>query len=140
MTVKQDYFLDDVLKGNYSDYDELFAFINHKMYLGLADSDVQNNDFGCSSFLARTPEGDYIAGRNYDYSDELVLYTNPDNGFASISMTELRAMDVLESISQSGEGYPTQWSAVYNLNQYSMDIALDRNYDKVYHFTAEDFK
>ena len=49
-------------------------------------------------------------------------------------------MDVLESVSQSGKEYPTQWSAVYNLNQYSMDITIDRDYDKVYHFTPEDFK
>ncbi len=54
--------------------------------------------------------------------------------------TSEQAMDVLESVSQSGKEYPTQWSAVYNLNQYSVDITIDRDYDKVYHFTPEDFK
>ena len=51
-----------------------------------------------------------------------------------------QTMDVLASISQAAGSYPTQWSAVYNLNQYSLDLTIDRNYDKVYHFTAEDFR
>jgi hypothetical protein len=51
-----------------------------------------------------------------------------------------QAMNVLKSVSQTGTGYPTQWSSVYNLNQFSMDTAIDRQYGKVYHFTAEDFQ
>lgn len=207
ITIKQDYFLDDVLEADISDYNELIRFINHKMY------------FGCSSFLARTPEGKYIAGRNYDYPEtgELVFYTNPSDGFASISMTEFGALgfndlsdttpdslfgksimlmalyctmdgvnekgvmvsilqltpgaahprtekpdiglfvairlilDRAESVDHAiemlekydiyeGSEYPTQWSAVYQLNDFSMDITIDRHYDKVYHFTADDFR
>ena len=66
------------------------------MYLGLANIEFEDNDFGCSSFLAKTQEGDYLAGRNYDFSEseELVFYTNPSDGFASIGMTELRAMGI----------------------------------------------
>ena len=99
ITIKQDYFLDDVLEATISDGNELDAFINQKMYLGLADSAAPEKDFGCSSFLARTPDGDYIAGRNYDFtsSEELVFYTNPSDGFASIGMTELRAMGIGEN-------------------------------------------
>ena len=54
--------------------------------------------------------------------------------------TPEQAMNVLASISQSSGNYPTQWSAVYNLNPYSVDVTIDRQYDKVYHFAPEDFK
>ena len=98
ITIKQDYFLDDVLEAQLSDPNDLYGFINQKMYFGLANSVTQDKDFGCSSFLTRTPDGDFIAGRNYDYSesDELVFYTNPSDGFASIGMTELRALEIGE--------------------------------------------
>ena len=245
------------------------------MFFGLADGMTQDKDFGCASFLAKSPDGEYLAGRNYDYSDSdaLIFYTNPANGYASIGMTEQRAlgigepfgiapdsligkaamltvpyitmdgvnekgvmvsilqltlggihqdtgkpsidiwvairlildradstdravvvewkgnemrvvrdqaavtnfqlghtndkslysgkcprfdtisewltnhsattpeqaMDVLQSTSQSGGSYPTQWLAVYHLRQFSVDVTIDRHYDKVYHFTAEDF-
>lgn len=54
--------------------------------------------------------------------------------------TSEQAMDVLNSISQSGGRYPTQWSSVYHLNDFSMDITVDRHYDKVYYFSPSDFK
>lgn len=53
------------------------------------------------------------------------------------SSDEIQMNDL--SISQPEGGYPTQWSSVYYLNDFSMDITIDRNYDKVYRFTAEDF-
>lgn len=302
ISIKQDYYFDEVLNANISKPEDLADFINHKTFFGLTDSLVENVDFGCSSFLAQTPDGDFIAGRNYDYAEagELALYTNPSDGFASIGMTEFgalglngelgiepdsllgktvmmfapyatmdgvnekgvmvsilqltpgathprtekpdititvairlildraesvdhaiellqqydvhgegeyahhlfisdssgnaavvewpgsqmkvvkdqpavtnfflsnrskvfycgscdrydkivdwlshhstttseQAMDVLKSVSQSGGEYPTQWSAVYNLNDFCMDVTIDRNYDKVYHFTTKDF-
>lgn len=304
ITVKQDYHLDKLLNANISTYEELDQFITDNMFLGLSASETGEINFGCSSFLAKTPDGNTIAGRNYDFAHtgELVLYTHPSDGYASIGMTELRlmgvsdktgitpdsflgkasmlaapyfttdgvnekgltasllqltpgvtdiqtdkpdivygmtvrllldradsvehalelleqydvhdpgpyqhhlfiadssgsavvvewkdnkmkvvqdqptvtnfwlcttddkslyrhrcprfdkmtewfdshatttpeqAMDLLEAISQEGGGYPTQWSSVYDLNHFAMDIATNRHYDKVYRLTAEDFK
>ena len=53
------------------------------------------------------------------------------------SSDEIQMNDL--SISQPEGGYPTQWPSVYYLNDFSMDITIDRNYDKGYRFTAEDF-
>ncbi len=46
-------------------------------------------DFACSSFNTRSPDGDVIFGRNFDYKDSLcmVVWTAPENGFRSLTVT-----------------------------------------------------
>lgn len=43
---------------------------------------------GCSTFNARTPEGQIIMGRNFDYklSKCLVVWTHPENGYKSMAV------------------------------------------------------
>lgn len=41
---------------------------------------------------------------------------------------ENKAMNILNSVSQS----ITMWSAVYNMNSYSLNICIDKNYNKVF--------
>ena len=48
------------------------------------------HDGGCSTFNAKTPDGKYILGRNFDYKDApcIVLWTNPENGYKSMSIVD----------------------------------------------------
>lgn len=48
-------------------------------------------DFGCSLFAAFGGEGDKLYGRNFDweYSPALLLYTDPPEGYKSVSMVDL---------------------------------------------------
>lgn len=45
----------------------------------------------CASFTARTPEGDAIFARNFDWNNRpsLLLFTDPPGGYASVSMVDL---------------------------------------------------
>lgn len=45
----------------------------------------------CSCFAARTPDGDRIFGRNFDWMHRptLVLFTHPDDAYDSVSIVDL---------------------------------------------------
>lgn len=85
-----DYGFDDFLQTGASTDGELVGFIAQKLLKGLP-MDFDLPDLGCSTFAARTPEGDAIFGRNFDmyYSPALFVRTAPDDGYKSISMVNL---------------------------------------------------
>ncbi len=91
MTIYGDYGLDKLVEqGGASTDQELVEFnINH-LLKGLP---VEFNipDFGCSTFQAVTPEGDWLMGRNYDldYAPGMLVATNPENGYRSISVANI---------------------------------------------------
>ena len=45
----------------------------------------------CTTFSARTPEGDVLMGRNFDWEPHpaLLLFTHPPGGYASVSMVDM---------------------------------------------------
>jgi hypothetical protein len=53
--------------------------------------EVISMDFGCSLFAAMGNESNRLYGRNFDwqYSPALLLYTDPPDGYASVSMVNL---------------------------------------------------
>lgn len=51
-------------------------------------------------------------------------------------LTEAEAM----SVAAAAKRYDTQWSCVYNLDEFTLDICLDRDYDTKYSFKREDFE
>ena len=55
--------------------------------------------------------------------------------------TAADAMKLLEAVKQEYPQYGifTEWSVVYSLTDFSVDYAVNMNYDKVYHLTPEDF-
>lgn len=56
---------------------------------------------------------------------------------AADSFTAEEAMDILELAKQENL---TEWSCVYDLDDFSVDICLDVNYDNVYSFKGSDFE
>lgn len=48
-------------------------------------------DFACAVFTAQTPQGEALLGRNFDWEHRptMLLYTDPPDGFASVSMVDL---------------------------------------------------
>lgn len=90
---------------------------------------VENNV--CTNFwLSKVPADSQYAGR-CDRFDTLTqrLADQPVN-------TPESSMDNLKAASVSW----TQWSCVYHLSDFSMDISLDTDYSKVYHLTPDDFR
>ena len=69
---------------------------------------------------------------------------SPDERFATIeqslgkgTVTEKDAMAVLENVKNNRM---TEWSCVYNLDNFTISICLDSDYSKVYTFKASDLK
>lgn len=91
MEYKGDYGFDDFLSsGGVSNDDELLNFLMDRLLKGLPISfDLPN--LGCSTFAAKTPEGDALFGRNFDmyHSPALFVRTAPKDGYKSISMVNL---------------------------------------------------
>lgn len=55
-------------------------------------------------------------------------------------LTEDEAMTVTSDVSKDNTGFSTEWSCVYNLDEFTFDICLDRNYNTKYSFSREDFR
>lgn len=66
-----------------------------------------------------------------------MIYTHPENGYASYAIADLdvitaeQARDLLNDVSK---GTFTEWSAVYNLSDFSVDLYVDRHYEHPYHY------
>ena len=90
MAYKGDYGLEAFLQEGAASDGELVTFISRQLLKGLPLT-FDLPDLGCSTFLAQTPQGEYIFGRNFDNYDTpvLLLTTKPKNGYASISVVNL---------------------------------------------------
>lgn len=74
----------------HSDYD-----LDKLLHISTLDSASTNHDTDfqimCSTFYAKTEEGNYITGRNFDYDQAapIILVNDPKDGYDSISVTNL---------------------------------------------------
>ena len=86
MNYQQDYHLDKALDAGIKNENELLKFICDDMFFGYQiEGNLQK--YGCSAFLTPTPDGKYLAGRNFGLggSDTLCLYTHPQGGYAAVA-------------------------------------------------------
>ena len=91
MDYEGDYGIDEFLEqGGASNDAELIEFVVQHLMKGLPIT-IELPDLACSTFNATTPEGEAIFGRNFDlsYSPSMLVRTDPDDGYASISMVNL---------------------------------------------------
>ena len=102
MTYHADYGLDEFLEQGAATDDELVSFVTKKILKGV--SFEVNPDGACSTFIATTPEGDDLFGRNFDYvpSIGLIVRTTPKNGYESLSVVNLNHLGL------SQENMPTK--------------------------------
>ena len=78
MEYNSDYHLDDVVKQGVSSDEELTSllsgYISHGFYRWESHGDVSP---GCSTLAAKTPEGNALWGRNFDWRHSCLLYQSP---------------------------------------------------------------
>lgn len=77
----------------YSDYGFDKYLKGEKAYPVIWTSIITHKDHGgCTCFASMGKKHDPLYGRNFDYynSIPLILYTKPDNGYASISMVDIQ--------------------------------------------------
>ncbi len=98
ITYKQNYHLDKLIQADIDDEKKLYDFLSEEFFFGYPISSGNMDKYACSSFIAKASDGGYLAGRNFDYpgTEELLVYTDPDDGYASYSMTDLNVLGVGE--------------------------------------------
>ncbi len=98
MTISGDYYFDEFLEqGGATSDQELISFVTEKITKGLIPMTIEESEIACSSFTARTEDGDYLLGRNYDFdqTNTAIVHTNPGNGkHASISTIDLQFIGI----------------------------------------------
>lgn len=98
MTVKGDFYLDEfVEQGGVKSDSELIDFITAKITKGLIDMGISDPEIACSSFTAKTKDGDFLFGRNYDFSktNTCILFTEKNEGrHATISTVDLQFLGI----------------------------------------------
>lgn len=94
MHVKGDFYLDDfVAQGGVKSDSELIDFITNKITKGFLKLNITDPEIACSSFTAKTEDGDALFGRNYDFSktNTCIVFTEANAGrHATISTTDLQ--------------------------------------------------
>ena len=90
MEYQGDYGFDEFLESGAENDQELVSFVTKRLLKGLP-MEFSIPDLGCSTFSAQTEEGEQLFGRNFDlsYSPALVVKTQPDQGYRSLSTVNL---------------------------------------------------
>lgn len=93
LNVKGGFYLEDfVAQGGVSNDTELISFVVDHITKGVIPVSIKNPEIGCSSFTARTPDGDVLFGRNYDMrkTNTCIVRTEAAPGrHASVSTVDL---------------------------------------------------
>lgn len=140
LTYQQDYHLDKALKANIVTEDDFMKFASDTFFFGYPVE--ANPDYvACSTFLTQNEDGQYLAGRNFDYSetDLLTIYTHPDKGYASIGMVPLGSFNIgitggIETMSNLAKFLmlASPYMCVDGINEKGLMVAvLDLNPQKI---------
>ncbi len=87
LVYRNGYGLERVLQKGVRSIGGLLGFV-------LREMGRQKRSFACSSFNGRTPNGQFVMGRNFDYMDAplLVVWTSPEKGYKSVAVANATFM------------------------------------------------
>ena len=90
MTYYGDYGFDDFLKIGATNDKDIEEYVTKRLLKGIPIK-FNVTESGCTAFVARNENNNVIFARNFDfdYAPSLQLYTNPKNGYASVSTVNL---------------------------------------------------
>ncbi len=90
MTYYGDYGFDGFLKTGATSDSDIENYVTKRLLKGLP-LDLGVTGDGCTAFVAHNADGDVIYGRNFDfeYTPSLQVFTDPDDGYASVSTVNL---------------------------------------------------
>jgi len=91
----EDYKLDELVCKNVTSNEGLIGFILGNLCDRIPSGNIAlNYGAGCSAFAATNPSGDYLMGRNFDYSHgnepiaAAIVQTSPKDGLKSVCMVD----------------------------------------------------
>lgn len=95
MEYKADYGLDKLLLTGAADNQDIVDFVSRQLFYGFP-LEVAPPELECSSFVAVTPEGERLFGRNYDLGEQPVIFirTAPADGYKSVSISDLSHLGI----------------------------------------------
>lgn len=90
MVYKNNYGLDALLEKGCGSIMDAVMFLQKEVNFPALEPDPAHSGFACSTFNAKTPNGQYIFGRNFDYKEApcLVCWTAPENGYRSMAVVD----------------------------------------------------
>lgn len=97
LTYHGDYELNKYLETGVKDRNELNRFLNENLARGIGKYLYGN--YSCSSFFAKTPEGDFLLARNLDTEQAIpcVVKTDSETGYKGIGVANLMVAGWTES-------------------------------------------
>ena len=86
---------DDMLAANISSDDDLFAWVSRAEFYNLPIN-MDINRYGCASFSAKSPDGNVLFGRNFDYgeTDTLIVHSKPTDGYSFYGVADLYVIGI----------------------------------------------
>lgn len=87
-----DYWFDRFLEqGGASSDSEVVHFLSRQMGLGKSQPIFQTNGFGCSTLAVKSPEGEALFGRNFDWEncEAMIVKSAPADAYGSISTVNM---------------------------------------------------
>lgn len=89
LVYENDYGLDELLEKGVGNIMDAVLFLQKKVRTAIMPNPAHGG-FACSTFNARTPEGKYLLGRNFDYKKApcTVCWTSPEKGYKSVSIID----------------------------------------------------
>lgn len=119
-----DYALDQYLYVGADSWEDVLKFLNENLGRGTGQYIYGQNQ--CSSFFAKTPEGDYILARNLDTQTAIpgIIEANTNNGHKTIGIVNLALggwdeNNIISKLSVIGSPYYT----LDGINEYGLAIA-----------------
>ena len=87
---KNSYGLDALLEKGCSSIMDAVLFLQKEVKFPSLVPNPEHSGFACSTFNAKTPEGQYIFGRNFDYKEApcMVCWTAPEKGYRSLAVID----------------------------------------------------
>lgn len=87
-----DYGFDEYLEqGGAASDSKVMNFLVRNLLSEASDMEYKGSVFGCSTISVKSPVGESLFGRNFDWNrcEALVVSANPDDGYASISTVNM---------------------------------------------------
>jgi hypothetical protein len=86
--------------------------------------------WACTTFAASSPDGDLFLGRNFDWYEHpaLLLFTDPPNAFASVSMVDLHYLGFQKDTEPSDDAMEALLDAPYwtfdGMNEHGLAVGM----------------
>lgn len=80
-----------VEQGGASSDTDVIKYLSRNLLSGAGNLSLKTGGFGCSTLSVKSPEGDALFGRNFDWQkcNALVVSSKPLNGYASVSTVNM---------------------------------------------------